>query len=305
MDPIDAGTAPLDAVVRTGGLTKTYGPRIALAGIDLVVAKGTVYGLVGPNGAGKTTLLGILSGLRRPTAGTVDIRVPRSKVAVLADTPAFEPWLTAREVVDLARTLVAPETPGHRVDDVLAEAGLAPVTDVRVGGFSRGMLQRLGLAATVVGDPELLLLDEPSSALDPEGRRDVLDLVARLGRRASVLFSSHILDDVQRVCRDVGVLHEGRLLFQGPLDDLLTRRLSPTYMVRLRPPVEPALALLRAESWVREITDRGAGDLRVLVTSMEEAEHRLPAALARAGVRVIGFEPLTHDLESAFLELVR
>src|SRR5207249_3716985 len=136
------------------------------------------------------------------------------------------------------------------VEVALAEAGVAAAADRQVGGFSRGMLQRLGLAATIVGQPELLLLDEPSSALDPQGRPDVLELVAKLGRRATVIFSSHILDDVQRVSDRVGVLREGRLLFQGQLDELLTRRLTPAYMVALRPPVEPVAEALRREPWV-------------------------------------------------------
>jgi ABC-2 type transport system ATP-binding protein len=293
-----------DVVVETDGLTKVYGSRRALDGVGLRVERGTVYGLVGPNGAGKTTLLGILAGLRRATAGVVTLSVPRDRVAVLADTPKFEPWLTAREVVDLARTLVAPAKSAQDVAGALTEAGLGAVMDRRIGGFSRGMLQRLGLAAAVVGDPELLILDEPSSALDPEGRHDVLQLVARLGQRVTVLFSSHILDDVQRVCDRVGVLREGKLLFQGSMDELLTQRLSPAYVVAVRPPVGDVVNFLWREPWVTAVQGGEDGELRIQVTSMEEAETQLPAALARAGARVISIQPAVHDLEAAFLDLV-
>jgi ABC-2 type transport system ATP-binding protein len=299
-----AEPVPDGFVIRTSALTKRYGSTTALDHVDLDVPAGSVYGLVGPNGAGKTTLLGILSGLRRPTSGRVEVSVPRRKVSVLPDTPQFEPWLTAREVVDLARVLVAPELPVSTVDDALAEAGLADAARRAVRGFSRGMLQRLGLAATIVGRPDLLILDEPSAALDPAGRHDVLNLVAQLGRRTTVLFSSHILDDVQRVCDTVGVLRQGSLLFQGPMDELLIRRLAPSYVVTLRLPVAEAVNALWREPWVMNVLDGGSGELRVQVRSMEEAERRLPATLAGADARVVAIEPAVHDLESAFLDLV-
>ncbi len=145
---------------------------------------------------------------------------------MLADAPRFDPWLTGREVVELARHLT--DRQGD-VDGVLEQAGLTEAASRRVGGYSRGMLQRLGVAAAIVGRPRLLLLDEPASALDPQGRREVLDLIARLRGSATVLFSSHILGDVQEVCDTVGVLDHGRLRFQGPLDELLVGAAGPRY----------------------------------------------------------------------------
>lgn len=308
-------------IVETRTLTKVYGSQRALDCVDLAVPRGGVYGLVGPNGSGKTTLLALLAGLRRPTSGEIRIKVDGSRVAVLPDTPQFEPWLTAREVVDLARHLSAPGLPGTRVEEVLHEAGLAEAIDRRVGGFSRGMLQRLGLAATVIGEPELLLLDEPCAALDPSGRREVLDLVKRLGARATVLFSSHILSDVQQVSDTVGVLREGRLLYQGGLEDLLVGHAVPAYRVRLRPPAaKKAVAAgeegvlygttsavasrLREEPWVTEVEEDGT-DLRVRVRSMADAERGLVTALARSGAQVVSIIPEAADLEDVFLELTR
>jgi ABC-2 type transport system ATP-binding protein len=293
----------VNEVVRTQGLRKDYGGVAALDGVDVHVSAGSVYGLVGPNGAGKSTLLGILAGLRRPTEGTASLSVDRRRVAVMPDTPRFEPWLTAGEVVDLARTLVAPELPPERVTDALREAGLADVAGRRVGGFSRGMLQRLGLAAAIVGEPELLMLDEPAAALDPLGRREVLELVGRLGRRGTVLFSSHILSDVQRVCDTVGILREGRLLYEGGLEELLTGRVRPAYLVRVRPPVGPVVATLEAQPWVQEVERIGTNEVRVGVGSLEDAEVRLPGVLAEIGARVVAIEPAAADLESVFLEL--
>lgn len=292
-------------MIATSGLTKRYGSTAALTGIDLDVKEGSVYGLVGPNGAGKTTLLGLLAGLIRPTAGSVHIVADRREVAVLPDTPRFDPWLTGREVVALAHRLAAGSAGFESVDTILRRVGLDHASGRPVGGYSRGMLQRLGVAATVVGSPRLLLLDEPASALDPLGRREVLDLVARLRGSATVLFSSHILADVQEVCDTVGILDRGRLLFQGPLDRLLVGSAVPAYLVRCRPPVRPVAELLKGEEWVTDIAETVADELRISVRSVEDAERRLPGALAGAGARVVSIQPEAVSLEQAFLELTR
>jgi ABC-2 type transport system ATP-binding protein len=288
--------------LRTEGLTKRYGTHTALSDVDLTVAAGSVYGLVGPNGAGKTTLLAILAGLRRATAGRLELGVPRRRVAVLPDTPQFDPWLTGREVVALAAGLSGSHDPSA-VDGALTDAGLAEAAGRRVGGYSRGMLQRLGIAATLVGRPELLLLDEPASALDPAGRREVLDLIARLRGHATVMLSSHILGDVQEVCDTVGILREGRLLFQGSLEDLLVGHAVPAYRVHLRSGAAAAAAALREAEWVTAVNEEASQTLRVTVRTLDEAERHLPAALAAAGVRVISLAPEAPDLEDVFLEL--
>jgi ABC-2 type transport system ATP-binding protein len=290
-------------VLDTTSLRKVYGGTVALDDVALRVERGSVYGLVGPNGAGKSTLIGIVGGLRRPTSGDVHLYVGRRRVAVMPDTPLFDPWLTAREVVDLARAMVAPDVPASAVDDALREVGLSDVAGRRVGGFSRGMLQRLGIAATIVSGPELLVFDEPASALDPLGRYEVLELVSRLARRSTILFSSHILGDVQRVCDTVGVLREGRLLYQGPLEALLTERVQLAYLVRVRPPLEPVAGALRAEPWATAVTDAGHGQLRVEVSSVPDAERGIVEVLARTGARLISVDPEAPDLESVFLEL--
>jgi ABC-2 type transport system ATP-binding protein len=286
-------------MIRTRGLVKRYGPIAALDGVDLEVPPGIVYGLIGPNGAGKTTLLSLLAGLRRPTAG--DIAIDRGALAVLPDTPRFDPWLTAAEVVSLAARLAGP---GARddLDAVLAEAGLAEAAGRRVGGFSRGMLQRLGLAATVVGHPEILLLDEPAAALDPGGRREVLDLIRRLRGRATVIFSSHILADVQEVSDWVGILDQGRLRFQGPVDELLVARSRATYRVRVRSGRDDVAAGLRQASWVDNVEVLDDRTLRVQVNSSEDAERGLLGVLDRSGARVAAVESEALDLEDIFLE---
>jgi ABC-2 type transport system ATP-binding protein len=302
-DPSADGVAADNPVVVTRGLTKRYGPVTALEAVDLTVPRGAVYGLVGPNGAGKTTLLSILAGLRRPSAGDVDLAIPRARTAVVPDTPSFEPWLTAREVVALARNLAGLTADLEPVEGILATTGLVDAADRRVGGFSRGMLQRLGLAAALAADPALLVLDEPAAALDPAGRRDVLDLVAGLQGDTTVIFSSHILGDVQQVCDTIGILRHGRLLFQGTTRDLLVGRAAAAYSLRLRPPADPVAAALEAEDWVTAVERPGEDRLRVTVSSVDEAEAGLARVLAASGARVVAITPMEADLEHVFLEL--
>lgn len=292
-------------MIETVGLTKRYGPTSALDHVDLKVPAGSVYGLVGPNGAGKTTLLGLLSGLRRPTSGSITIGADKSSVAVLPDTPRFDEWLTGREVVDLAMQLSRGASDSDRVDTVLADAGLTDAADRAVAGYSRGMLQRLGIAATLVARPELVLLDEPASALDPLGRREVLDLIGRLRGSATVLFSSHILSDVQEVCDTVGILDGGRLLFQGPIRELLVGAAVPRYLIRCRPPLAPLEEALSSIEWVHGVERLGTDVVAVTVTSLEDAEAGLATALAAANVRVVSVGPEAVSLERAFLEVTR
>jgi ABC-2 type transport system ATP-binding protein len=298
--PRAEGQPPL---VATHGLGKTYGSVTALADVDLVVPSGTVYGLVGPNGSGKTTLLSILVGLRQPTSGRVTVAVEPERVALVPDTPSFEPWLTAREVVTLARSLAGLHPSPDSVEATLARTRLADAADRATGGFSRGMLQRLGLASAMVSEPALLVLDEPAAALDPAGRRDVLDLVGDLRGGTTVLFSSHILADVQQVCDTIGILRGGRLLFQGTTQTLLAGKAAPAFTVRLRPPVDRVVDVLESAPWVHLVERPGPDRLRVTVTSTDIAETELVRALAAAEARVAAITPAEVDLEHVFLEL--
>jgi len=299
---------PGGPAVRARGLTRDYGGT-GLLGVDLDVPRDGVFGLVGPNGSGKTTFLSLVTGLRRPDAGTVELGVDPARVAVSPDVPEFEPWLTAREVVDLARALVAPRAGpdrggrGDAVAEALAVAGLADAADRRVGGFSRGMTQRLSLAAALVGDPELLVLDEPTSALDPAGRAEVLDLVAGMAGRRTVVFSSHILADVQRVADTLGVLRGGRLLYDGPTAGLLDAHLRPAWRLRVRGDAGPLATALRAAGWVTAVREEPGGALRVETVDLAAGETRLAATVAATGARLVALEPVDADLESAFLAL--
>jgi len=290
-------------VVEATEITKRYGETLALDGVSLSVRRGSVYGLVGPNGAGKTTLLGVLAGLRTPTEGS--FTVDASRVAVLPDTPKFDPWMKAREVVDLSLSLVLPGSDPSAVDAILDRTGLLKVAHRRVGGFSRGMLQRLGLAAAVVGNPELLLLDEPAAALDPAGRREVLNMVNDLRGESTVVFSSHILDDVEEVCDEIGILNGGRIVYEGTLEELVrgSSRL-PSYRVRVRGNGDQVVDALRVCDWVTDVS--GGGDT-VIVSAGSAAviERELVRCLARIDIGVVSVAPLERSLEDVFLEVTR
>jgi ABC-2 type transport system ATP-binding protein len=274
--------------------------------VDLQVPRGSVYGLVGPNGAGKTTLLSIVTGIRHADFGTIEHGLQKRMVSVCPDVPEFDGWLTASEVVSLAASLALPEFDAEAVTVALDTAGLAEAAQRRVGGFSRGMTQRLGLACSIVSSPELVILDEPTSALDPSGRADVLDLVAGMRGRATVVFSSHILSDVQRIADHVGILRRGRLLYQGPVQQLVDTFLQPRWEVRLGDAdISAAEEALRASAWVSRVERVAEQSLHVDAETLEAGERGIPATLAACGARLVSCEPLSADLESAFLALTQ
>jgi ABC-2 type transport system ATP-binding protein len=288
-------------MIRTGDLTRDFGTTRALDHVSMYVSSGSIYGLVGPNGAGKTTILNLLAAVDSPTSGTIQIDTDR--VALLPDTPSFDAWLTGREVVELSLNL-GQSASSLDVDTMLEATGIEHASNKAVGGYSRGMLQRLGIAATLVTQPTLILLDEPASALDPQGRREVLDLITQLRGTATVVFSSHILGDVQEVCDTVGILRSGQMLFEGSLGDLLTGQAVPNYLVRLREPNDIVLESLRAESWVAAVELLPPDLIRVTATSIGSAEHHLVGALGLAGAVVVSVVPEAPSLEDVFMELV-
>ncbi len=290
------------AVVTTADLTRDYGGT-GLFGVALRVPQGSIYGLVGPNGAGKTTLLSILSAVRRADRGTVSLAVSRSRVAVCPDVPEFDGWLTAYEAVDLAAALSTRTVSSSAVLDALRTAGLADSAGRRVGGFSRGMVQRLGLACALAADPELLILDEPTSALDPAGRAEILGLVAAMRGTRTVIFSSHILADVQRIADQVGILRGGRLLYQGATRELIGTYLRPSWLVRIAGDEAQVAAALAAAPWATRVEQPAPGEIRIDATSIEAGERGIPAVIAGCGARQVSCEPVAADLESAFLAL--
>ena len=210
----------MENVLEISNLTKKYDKVVAVDGFNLKLKQGTVHGLVGPNGAGKSTMLSIISGLRRKTSGSINFGVAQKEIMLMPDTPDFFGFLTARQIVDLARSPFLLNISEEQVEKVIDAVGLSNSIDLKVKGFSRGMRQRLGLATTIISQPKLILLDEPCSALDPIGRHDVLEIVSELKQNSTVLFSTHILSDVETVCDSVTVVDHGKTLYEGTVSGI-------------------------------------------------------------------------------------
>ncbi len=310
-----AMTAP---AIEASGLTKRFGSILALDRLDLAVPRGSVFGLLGPNGAGKTTTIRILIGLARPTAGNafvagieVGLDEPelRRRLGYLDQDPRFYGWMTGRELLELVGRLhgLAGSELRSRVDEMLARTGLTAAAQRRIGGYSGGMRQRLGIAQALLHRPEILILDEPVSSLDPEGRRDLLELIAGLRGEATVVFSTHLLADVERICDRVAILDRGRLITEGPLEELLAAHARPIYRLGPAPAQGATVAILvdrlRAAPWT---TDVAVDDdlVRVTVSDPVAAAAGILPLVVAAGVVLDSFERARPTLEDVFLELV-
>ena len=271
------------------GLKKEFGDFQVLKGLDMHVRAGEVYGFIGQNGVGKTTTMNILAGLSQPTEGQCLIRGKDITTVThpgdlglgyLPEEPRFYPWLTARETL-----LYLSEVPSDdRVREILGWTGLAEGADRRVGGFSRGMKQRLGIGAALIRNPDLFILDEPSSALDPEGRSGVLRLIKDLKDMGkTILFSTHILADVERICDTVGMIDDGQMVFEKPLIQLQVEHTQPVLDIVPMVPIPPHVAdILSKLAGVVSLTESGGSwALRVtgpgvsLAVMSFLAEHRV------------------------------
>src|SRR3954447_26362684 len=299
---------PPSPAVWCSGLRKRYGRRTAVEDVSFTVARGEVLGLLGPNGAGKTSVIKMLLGLVRPDDGEVLLlgrrsSDPRSRSAVgyLPELFRYQPWLTATEVPDLHVRLARVDVPVAERRECLALVGLAARTGDRVGGFSKGMQQRLGLAVALVARPELVVLDEPTSALDPIGRVDVRDLVLSLkARGVAVLLHSHLSGEVQRVCDRVVILDRGRVAAAGTLAELLGARELRLHLTGVE---AAALARLAGTGALTRTGD----DFTVALPAEDDgtAVPDLVADLIALGVRVHAVEPGRISLEERLLGILR
>jgi ABC-2 type transport system ATP-binding protein len=296
-----SGAPPVEA----RGLVKRYGEIVAVDHVELVVEKGEVCGYLGPNGAGKTTSLRILLGLIRPTEGTARLfgRDPLAVgakalegVAGFVEGPRFYPYLSGRKNLQLLADYDEPVS-RSRIGEVLELVELRDRAKDKVGGYSHGMRQRLGIAAALLRRPRLLLLDEPTTGLDPAGMRDMRDLVRRLAAEGiTILLSSHLLYEVEELCNRVAIIRTGRIVYQGALRDLLASAASG-YRLRAVDP-ERARAALLAQPGVDDVALR-ENELRF--TADESAVAALTVALGRANVAFTALVPETAGLEELFL----
>jgi ABC-2 type transport system ATP-binding protein len=299
---------PPGPAVWCSGLRKRYGSQQAVADVSLEVGRGEVVGLLGPNGAGKTSVIKMLLGLVRPDAGEVlllgqDARRPaaRARVGYLPELFRYQPWLTPTEVLALHVRLSGISVTPQQQRDCLALVGLADRAGDRLGGFSKGMQQRLGMAVALVADPELVVLDEPTSALDPLGRVDVRDIVLALRERGvAVLLNSHLIGEVERVCDRVVILDRGQVAAAGTLAELLGQREVRLHLTDLPAGAEQRLAAAgpveREGEWFTvalPATDHGT------------AVPDLVGDLVALGVRVHAVEPARISLEERLLGILR
>ena len=299
---------PPSAAVWCSGLRKRYGRQTAVDDVSFTVARGEIVGLLGPNGAGKTSVIKILLGLVRPDAGDVLLLgrpapdpESRARVGYLPELFRYQPWLSAAEVLELHVRLAGVAVSAEERRESLAAVGLADRARDRVGGFSKGMQQRLGLAVALVARPELVVLDEPTSALDPIGRADVRDLLLSLrDRGVAVLLNSHLIGEVERVCDRVVILDKGRVAASGTLAELLGQ-----WELRLRLEGVTAEAERRLAAAGR-VTGRGSSfAVELAADEPDEPVPALVADLVALGVRVHAVEPVRISLEEWLLDILR
>ena len=310
-----AAHPPAAPAIRTEALSRRYGDVQAVSDLNLVVPAGSVFGFLGRNGAGKTTTIRLITGLARPDSGrawvngletTSGDERGRGQFGYLPQEPAFYGWMTAAETLDHAGRLfhIPAAERRQRVAELLRLVGLSEAARRRVGGFSGGMKQRLGLAAALIHRPQVLILDEPMAGLDPAGRRDALDLLDALRQHVTVFFSTHILADVERVCDTVGILHEGRLVEVADRTELLARYTTNVAFVEARADAAerlPALAAaLEGQPWVAGTAIDGAV-LHVTANDADAGQSALLPLLAAHNLPILRVEWTRPDLEAIFL----
>lgn len=303
-------------LLEISGLTKRYGSTTAVDHLTLAVERGSVFGFLGLNGAGKTTTIRMITGLAHPSAGAISVCGERVQfgtsgagrhIGYLPDVPEFYGFMRPAEYLSLCGRLSGLDgrETKKRSAELLRAVGLESVKR-RIGGFSRGMKQRLGIAQALIHTPELLILDEPTSALDPVGRREILDIIASLRGKVTVLFSTHILSDVQRVCDTVGILQRGRLVLQGDLREIESKyaggkiRVETTQSEKL-----PELAKrLRALRGIRDIKEEAPG--RFLLSSDDSGGFfsAVCPLFAELGLPLLKLEQVEPDLENVFFDVI-
>jgi len=308
-------------VIQTSSLSKSFGPLQALVNVDLMVPRNSIFGFLGPNGAGKTTMMKVLLGLCRPTGGRGTIfgkDIQRESVAIrerigyLPQQPRFIEHMTARQNLALIANFYFSGPPARiqgRCEEMLELVGLADKADRPIKGFSGGEKQRLGIALAQVSCPDLLILDEPASALDPLGRQVVLEIMQRLRQHTTIFYSTHILDDVQRVSDTVAILNRGQLVASGPIETILNSRDGVVYTIALKGSPDGLDERLAQLPWVAQTAvapHNGTSIWQVSVSDEAAAEKELlRCVLADSQLTVIEFSRKKYELEEVFMEFVK
>lgn len=308
-------------VINTQGLTKTFRGVSAVRSLDLKVPKNSIFGFLGPNGAGKTTTIKLLLGLARPTGGSAkifgldsvnDSSEIRKRVGFLAQDPRFYEGMTSRETLRYtARFFYNGPTAAieDRINDTLELVGLIDKADRSIKGFSGGERQRLGIAQAQINFPDLLILDEPAAALDPMGRHDVLEIMERLRKHTTIFYSTHILDDVQKVSDTVAILKHGQLIAQAPIEELLAGNDGVIYSIAMSGNTNGTHSKVSSLPWVSAVNvlpgSNGHSKWQVTVTDETAAEDQLlRLMLEDQQLIVTEFGRKKHNLEEVFMSMV-
>ena len=295
-----------ELVIQTDGLAKRYGDIVAVDGLSLEVPRGQVFGLLGPNGSGKTTTMGMLLGLVRPTTGSFSLfgantshRDALHRVGAIVETPSFYPYMSGRRNLAYFQG-ISGRGDRREVQQLLGKVGLADRADDKFRTYSLGMKQRLGLAYALLGDPELLFLDEPTNGMDPAGMAEVREMIRSLGTSdRTVLLSSHLLHEVEQVCDSVAILSKGKLIAQGKVADLVHSRAGERVRLRTTDNAK-AVEVLSALEWVEDATMDGES---VVVRTPSDRSSELSAALGRSEVYVTEMAADEVSLEQYFLDI--
>lgn len=308
---------PVKDAIRCHGLSKRFGEVEALKPLDLDVPTGSIFGFLGRNGAGKTTTIRLMTGLAHPSTGSAWVNgvettkadsYAREHFGYLPQDPAFYNWMTPREYLDYVARLYHMGRAGRqvRIEELLALVGLERAAKRRIGGFSGGMIQRLGIAQALIHQPPVLFLDEPTSSLDPAGRYDVLALIESLRGRVTVFLSSHILGDIERVCDQIAIIHEGALLLVAGREELLARYATNVMLLEFDAgdslSLEPFLAELKNQSWVSAVTQTDRL-LRIGVHETEVAKRALLPLVVKHGLVLNRYGWERPSLEEVFLRI--
>jgi len=307
-------------VIEVENLTKIFGGKlVAVNNLNFSVEKRAIYGFLGPNGAGKTTTIRLLLGLIRPTAGEVRVfgermtpsaSALRMKMGYLPTNPKFPPRMTPIAYLDFVGRLfrLGSEERKNRLSALIRAVGLLGDSAREIGGFSTGMLTRLGLAAALMNDPELLVLDEPTSGLDPSGRKSTLDLIEELGKEKTIFVSSHILGDIDRVCTSVGVVSQGKSIFSGTIKEIKKSIRGHSVRLEVEGDVEKLSMALKGAKWVRGLERRSDFALDVEfdpITPMADAVRETLGVVSSQGLDLISVTSSSSSIEDAFVKLLR
>jgi ABC-2 type transport system ATP-binding protein len=313
MDTTTDGAGAQTPAIQTSGLTKRFGERAAIDGVDLFVPRGVAFGFLGPNGAGKTTLIRTLLGLTHASAGTMHMLghpVPAERdqalqrVGAIVEEPRFHMHLTGRENLRVVAAVRGPEV-AARIEPALDRVGLSDRATDKVKSYSMGMRQRLGVARCLLADPLLLILDEPTNGLDPAGIQEFREMIRAMVEQEgrTVFVSSHLLDEVEKTCDAAAIVDRGKVVVQGAMAELAAGG-KPRHELLLNVDAsERALSILQGSDLVAEATAGGEGELRVVLVGEAASAAAVNAMLVGAGVGVMRLEPVRHSLEQRFLEI--